>query len=339
MHEKGLMRFCPNRMGLSRLSAASVFNEWFVVMKLFRHVQPSTILHAGSVATIGNFDGVHRGHQALLALLRKKADALKLPLFVILFEPQPGEYFKRSQAPTRLYRLRDKLQALRQCGVDGVLCLKFNDQLAQMTPEAFAEQVIFTQMNVQYLLLGSDFRFGRDRRGDVLLLREWAVGRGVDVETYPEFSMNHARVSSTQIRHALYLGDLSRAESLLGRKYSLCGRVKHGQGMGRKWGVPTANLSLSRGALPLSGVFCVQVARAAGPLFNGVANMGNRPTVDGSTNVLEVHLFDLDESLYGEIIQVSFLFKLRDEIKFSSVDALILQIHADVAAATAYFND
>ena len=308
-------------------------------MKLFRHVQQDTLLQLGSVVTIGNFDGVHRGHQALLALLRKKATALNLPLFVILFEPQPGEYFKKTTAPARLYRLRDKLNALRQYGVDGVLCLKFNAQLSQMTPEDFAEQIIFTQMNVKYLLIGHDFQFGRDRRGNVALLREMATQRGVEVDIYPEFCMNPARVSSTQIRHALYLGDLNLAESLLGRKYSLCGRVKHGQGLGRKWGVPTANVSLPTGVLPLSGVFCVEVARAGKPLLNGVANMGRRPTVDGSTNVLEVHLFDFDESLYGEKIEVSFLFKLRDEIKFSSVDALIIQIRADVAAATAYFND
>ncbi|HBI22332.1 MAG TPA: bifunctional riboflavin kinase/FAD synthetase [Legionella sp.] len=307
-------------------------------MKLLRQGLQGIAPHAGSVATIGNFDGVHRGHQALLALLRKKADALNLPLLVILFEPQAGEYFKQEQAPARLYRLRDKLNALRQCGVDGVLCLKFDAQLSRLTAEAFAENIIFTQLKVQYLLLGGDFRFGCDRRGDVALLREWAAIRGVVVETYPEFCINHVRVSSTQIRHALYLGDLNLAESLLGRQYSLCGRVQHGQGMGRKWGVPTANLNLPRGALPLSGVFCVHVARVGKPLLMGVANMGNRPTVDGRKNVLEVHLFDFDESLYGEFIEISFVHKLRDEIKFSSVDDLLLQIHADVAAARVFFN-
>ncbi len=308
-------------------------------MKWLRQGLQGTVPHAGSVATIGNFDGVHRGHQALLALLREKADQLRLPLFVILFEPQPGEYFKKAEAPARLYRLREKLRALRQCGVDGVLCLKFDARLSQMTAQAFAHDIIFTQLNVQYLLLGDDFRFGRARRGDVTFLRELAAIQGVAVETCPEFCINHARVSSTQIRHALYLGDLNLAESLLGRKYSLCGRVQHGQGLGRKWGVPTANLSLKPGALPCSGVFCVQVARVGKPLLTGVANMGNRPTVDGRKNVLEVHLFDFDESLYGEMIEVIYLQKLRDEIKFSSVDALLLQIHADVAQAKVFFNN
>lgn len=307
-------------------------------MKLLRLSLQGTVPHAGSVATIGNFDGVHRGHQALLALLRKKANQLNLPLFVILFEPQPGEYFKRAKAPARLYRLREKLQALRQCGVDGVLCLRFNAQLSQMSADLFARDIIFSQLNVQYLLLGDDFRFGRARAGDVHYLRELAAARGVTVETYPEFCMNHARVSSTRIRHALYLGDLNLAESLLGRKYSLCGRVQHGQGIGRKWGVPTANLKLTPGALPCSGVFCVQVTRVGKPLLTGVANMGNRPTVDGHKNVLEVHLFDFNESLYGEMIEVSLLHKLRDETKFLSVDALIAQIHADVAAARVFFN-
>ncbi len=302
-------------------------------MKLLHRVSQITTLHAGCALTIGNFDGVHLGHQALLASLRGQASRLHLPMVVLLFEPQPGEYFKRQQAPARLYRLREKIQALRQCFVDYVYCLKFDKQLAEMLAAAFAEQYIFSRLNAKYVLLGDDFHFGRDRAGDLGLLQKLSHKHGVEIETYPDFCVENARVSSTQIRQALYLGDLNRASALLGRQYSLCGRVLRGLGMGRQWGVPTANLSLTRGTLPLSGVFFVQVRRQDNALLAGVANIGNRPTMDGSKNVLEVHLFDFDESLYGEMLQVFFLVKLRDEIKFSSVDALIAQIHADVTAA------
>ncbi len=302
-------------------------------MKLLRRVQHIRELQSGCVVTIGNFDGVHRGHQALLALLREQASRMQLPVVVLLFEPQPGEYFSREKSPPRLYRLREKLQALRQCGVDYVYCLKFDRHLASMPASEFAENIIFSRLNARYLLLGGDFRFGRDRQGDLALLRELGHQRGVVVDTYPDYCIDQERVSSTQIRHALYLGDMSRAEALLGRKYSLCGRVMHGKGLGRQWGVPTANLQVHSGTLPLSGVFCVRVKRGDQSMLAGVANIGNRPTIDGSKNVLEVHLFDVDESLYGEMLQVFFLHKLRAEIKFSSVDALIEQIHLDVAAA------
>lgn len=302
-------------------------------MKLLRRVQQIAELNAGCVATIGNFDGVHRGHQRLLTLLRERASQMQLPMVVLLFEPQPCEYFNPEQAPARLYRLREKLQALRQCGVDHVYCLKFDKKLANMAPADFAEHIIFAQLNAKFLLLGADFRFGRERSGDLAFLSELAHKKGCIVETCPDFCTDETRVSSTQIRHELYLGELDRAKALLGRQYSLCGRVMYGQGMGRKWGVPTANVSIHRDTLPLRGVFCVRVKRQGKPLLAGVANIGSRPTIDGSKNVLEVHLFDFDESLYGEMLQVFFLHKLRDEIKFISVDALIAQIHLDVAAA------
>ena len=305
-------------------------------MKLLHRVQNSTELDAGCVVTIGNFDGVHLGHQELLAHLREQASRLQLPMVVVVFEPQPGEYFNSNSAPARLYRLREKLQALGESGVDYVYCLKFDKQLVNMSPEDFAEQIIFSRLRAKYLLLGEDFRFGRDRQGDLALLQQLGQQHGSTVEICSDFCIDQTRVSSTQIRHALYLGDLARASALMGRTYSLCGRVKQGKGMGRQWGVPTANLSVHRGILPLKGVFCVQIARHGKPMLAGVANIGKRPTIDGSTNVLEVHLFDFNESLYGEMLQVFFLHKLRDEIKFSSVDALIAQIHLDVAAARTY---
>ena len=301
-------------------------------MKLLHGEEPIIECRTGCVVTIGNFDGVHRGHQALLALLRQKALQMQLPMVVLLFEPQPGEYFHRENAPTRLYRLREKLTALHQCGVDYVYCLKFNKQLANMPPEEFAQRFIFSSINAKYVLLGNDFRFGRDRRGDLSTLRELASERGVVVETCSDFCIDDARVSSTQIRQALHLGQLEQASTLLGRTYSLSGRVMHGQGLGRQLGFPTANISVHRRALPLSGVFCVTVKRQTA-MLTGVANIGTRPTVNGRQQVLEIHLFDFNESLYGERLEVFFLRKLRDEVKFSSVDALTAQIQADIMAA------
>lgn len=304
-------------------------------MKLLHSGDKIADCQTGCVATIGNFDGVHRGHQALLNRLRQMACQMNLPMVVILFEPQPGEYFSREKAPVRLYRLREKINALQQCGVDYVYCLKFNKQLANMSPEAFTESIVFSSVNAKYLLLGDDFKFGRNRTGDLALLRELGLKRDFSVETYPDYCLDTKRVSSTQIRQALQLGQLELAAELLGRPYSLSGRVMHGQGLGRQLGFPTANMSVHRRALPINGVFCVQVKRQS-TLISGVANIGTRPTINGRQLVLEIHLFDFNESLYGERLEVFFLRKLRDEMKFSSLDALTTQIQADITAAREY---
>lgn len=302
-------------------------------MKLLRQINQLKKLENNCVATIGNFDGVHRGHQSLLAKLHEQAVRLGLPMLVVLFEPQPSEFFNSETAPARLYRLREKLQALSDCGVDYVYCLRFDKKLVNLSPDFFAKEILFSQLGVKYLILGEDFRFGRDRLGDLKLLKQIGQSFNAHVEICPDFCSDGLRVSSTRIRHALYLGDLKQASAMLGRQYRMSGRVLYGQGMGRQWGVPTANLNVTSGRLPLRGVFCVQVQREDQSLLAGVANIGCRPTVDGSKNVLEVHLFDFNQSLYNEMLQVFFLCKLRDEIKFSSVDALIAQIHLDVAAA------
>ncbi|CEK11179.1 bifunctional riboflavin kinase/FAD synthetase [Legionella hackeliae] len=305
-------------------------------MKLLRGLENIPYFSQGTVATIGNFDGVHRGHQALLAKLRLQADRMQLPLVVVLFEPQPGEFFRSSQAPARLATLREKLEVLKRCNVDYVCCLKFNNKLALMEAEDFARHYFFSLLKVKYLLVGEDFRFGRQRQGDIHLIQRIAQEQMARIDVFPAVSINGDRVSSTKIREALASGKLNYASSLLGRTYSLCGRVIKGDGRGKQWGIPTANLSTQRLALPLKGVFCIQVKRK-GAWLKGVANLGSRPTVDGTKNVLEVHLFDFDESLYGEMLQVFFLHKLRDEIKFSSVDALIKQIHNDINAAKEFF--
>ncbi|WED43851.1 bifunctional riboflavin kinase/FAD synthetase [Legionella cardiaca] len=306
-------------------------------MKLLRGLENIPDFSQGTVATIGNFDGVHRGHQALLKKLRIQADKMRLPLVVLLFEPQPGEFFYRQQAPARLTSLREKIDVLKRCNVDYVCCLKFNKELALMTAQDFARHYFFSLLQIKYLLVGEDFRFGQQRKGDVHLIRE--IGKDIDclVETFPDVSLDSQRVSSTKVREALAKGDLVQASRLLGRTYSLCGRVTKGDGRGRQWGIPTANLSMHKLSLPLRGVFCVQIKRKD-VWLSGVANLGSRPTVDGTKNILEVHLFDFDENLYGEMLQVFFLHKLRDEIKFSSVDALIKQIHDDVDMAKARFR-
>ncbi|AHE66722.1 bifunctional riboflavin kinase/FAD synthetase [Legionella oakridgensis] len=308
-------------------------------MKLLRGVQNIPAFSAGTVATIGNFDGVHLGHQALLQQARAQADSMQLPLLLVLFEPQPNEYFHGSQAPARLSSLREKLHILRQFRVDFVICLKFNQTLSSMSPVEFAKRIIFSLLNVKLLLIGHDFHFGSKRAGDVKLLTEIASQQASTVQIFSDFTMSDERVSSTKIRQALHDNCLQRAAKLLGRPYSLCGRVVKGDGRGRQWNIPTANLGMHRPNLPLKGVFCVQVKRQGRPILAGVANLGCRPTIGGSKNVLEVHLLNFNESLYGELLEIFFLHKLREEVKFSSLEALLAQIHDDIAAAKRYFDE
>lgn len=306
-------------------------------MKLLRGVQHFAEFDKGVVATIGNFDGVHLGHQKLISSLRDKANSMKLPLVVVLFEPQPREYFQREAAPARLSSLREKLEMLKSCQVDYIYSIKFDNTFAKTTAADFSTQYLFKILKVRYLLVGEDFRFGMNRAGDVPLLQTLGTHFSCKVETYSDFLIENEKVSSTKIRGALQQGDLSLAAKYLGRTYSLCGRVVRGDGRGRQWGIPTANLSLHRLSLPLVGVYVVQVRRGS-RLIHGVANIGKRPTVDGTKNILEIHLLDFDDSIYGELLQVFFLHKLRDEVKFSSVDVLIAQIHNDIAAAKAFIN-
>ncbi|WP_131779448.1 bifunctional riboflavin kinase/FAD synthetase [Legionella bozemanae] len=307
-------------------------------MKLLRGIQHFSAFDKGVVATIGNFDGVHLGHQNLIRTLENKANDLKLPLVLILFEPQPREYFQQEKAPARLSSLREKLDVLRSYQIDYIYCFKFNNSLAQTSADDFARTYLFSTLNVKYLLVGEDFRFGKNREGDVSLLKKLGSEYACDISIYSNFCINENRISSTRIRTALQHGDLNTAAKYLGRPYSICGRVLHGDGRGRQWGIPTANLALHRYSLPLQGVFVVRV-RIASQMVYGVANIGRRPTVDGSKNILEVHLFDFERSIYGELMQVFFLHKLRDEVKFTSVDALIAQIYDDIAVAKEFLRN
>lgn len=306
-------------------------------MKFLYGSNSLSVLAKGVVATVGNFDGVHLGHRALLSRLKSEADERQLPLLVILFEPQPSEYFLGDKAPPRLSSLREKLTLLAECNVDYVYCLRFNASLLTMSATDFAERYFFSLLQVRYLLIGEDFRFGYNRSGDVSLLKALASNRACQVESFSDFKINGVRISSTDIRKSLERGDLKQAEHMLGRPFYMCGRVAYGAGLGRKWGIPTANLAIRRLTLPLRGVFCVQVKRANGQILSGVANVGTRPTVDGKKQVLEVHLLEFDQSVYGERLQVAFLHKLRDEVRFDSVDKLIEQIRDDIRNTCAWF--
>ena len=305
-------------------------------MKLLRGVHDFSALAAGSALTIGNFDGMHCGHQALLRALKTTAQRLNLPVMVVFFEPQPGEYFQQTTAPVRLMTRREKLQSLAQAGIDYVYCLPFNARLARMSAETFANRFIFTLFKAKYLLLGQDFRFGHARQGTADLLLKLAATYACEVAIMPDFLMGKVRVSSTLIRAALSNGEMEQARVWLGKPFALSGRVVYGAGRGREWGVPTANVQFGARRLPLHGVFCVQVECADKGCYVGVANVGYRPTLGGRALCLEVHLFDFEGSLYLERLSVLFLHRLRDEKKFATLEALIVQIQQDLQSARTY---
>ena len=295
--------------------------------------------HSGCVATIGSFDGVHLGHQAILRQLISSAREQHLPAVVIVFEPQPHEFFSGEKAPARLMRLREKLQALLAAGVDRVLCVQFNQTLRSLSAEAFVEKVLIAGLDIKHLVVGDDFRFGCDRRGDFALLQQIGAERGFTVSDTHTLMIAGERVSSTRIRQLLEAGDFAQAEQLLGKPYSISGRIAYGQQLGRKLGVPTANVHLRRYRSPLQGVFCVTVKFTDGAVHQGVANVGVRPTVSGDKKpILEVHLFNFSRSVYGAMIDVSFHQKLRDELKFSSLEQLQQQLQLDISQAQEFFK-
>ncbi len=297
--------------------------------------------HRGCVATIGNFDGVHLGHQAVLGQLAEAGARLNLPTVVITFEPQPQEYFQQHHdlAPPRLTRLREKLQALRRYSVDRVLCLSFSQRLAAMSAEAFIQQLLVAGLDVRYLVVGDDFRFGYRRQGGFKMLSQAGEQQGFQVANMHSFLLEGSRVSSTRIRQALGQGDLGSAEKLLGRPYRMSGRVARGDQLGRTLGFPTANLYLHRKVTPVLGIFAVEMFGIEGEPWSGVANVGIRPTVGGTRSLLEVHLFDFDADLYGRYVEVDFLHKFRDEVRFASLDALRQQIDLDAKAARNFFEN
>ena len=300
----------------------------------FHNLQPQ---HRGCVATIGNFDGVHLGHQAVLGQLAEAARRLSLPTVVITFEPQPQEFFGAADEAPRLTRLREKLQALRRYSVDQVVCLPFNEGMARLAADDFIQRLLVDGLGVRYLVVGDDFRFGHQRQGDFAKLKAAGERHGFQVVSMHSFQVDGERVSSTRVREALAQGAMSTAEKLLGRSYRMSGRVAHGDKRGRDLGFPTANIHLHRQATPVRGVFAVEMFGIEGEPVQGVANVGIRPTVDGTRSLLEVHLFDFDDDIYGRYVEVVFLHKLRDEVRFASLDALKQQIGLDGEAARQFF--
>lgn len=307
-------------------------------MQLVRGLHNLRPRHRGCVATIGNFDGVHRGHQAILARLRERAAELGLPSCVVIFEPQPREFFAPDSAPPRLSRLRDKLELLAAAGIDRVLCLGFNRRLRELSASEFVHAVLVEGLGVKHLEVGDDFRFGCDRAGDFAFLRQVGPLEGFGVEAASTIEVAGERVSSTRVRQALAEADFALAERLLGRPFEIGGRVLHGQKLARQLGTPTANVQLKRRRVPLAGVFVVSVV-VDGRCWPGVANIGLRPSVNGDGRPhLEAHLLDFAGDIYGRQVTVAFHHKLRDEQRFASLEALKMAIDADVAAARAFWQ-
>jgi len=292
----------------------------------------------GCVATIGNFDGVHRGHQAVIENLAVQGRRLGLPVVVVLFEPQPREYFCPERSPPRLTRCREKLFQLSALPVDGVLLLRFDRALADCPPEDFIREVLVEGLRVKHLVVGDDFHFGKDRRGNFGMLKAFGAACGFAVADTGSVRVDGERVSSTLVRAALAAGGMAEAATLLGRPYSVIGRVCHGRKLGRQLGFPTANIAMMRKKTPLQGVFAVTMTGISALPLPGVANVGIRPTVDGrSLAQLETHLFDFAGDLYGRLVEVHFHHKLRDEQRFADVQALRGQIDRDAGQARAYF--
>lgn len=304
-------------------------------MELIRGLHTIAPEHRHCVLTIGNFDGVHLGHQAVLQRVRARAEELQLPAAVMTFEPQPLEFFRPEQAPARLTTWRDKFHLLREQGMDRMLCTPFNHKFASQHAQDFIEQVLVAKLGVKLLVVGDDFRFGKDREGDFNLLQQAGEHFNFAVVDTASYRQSQQRVSSTLVREALARGDFAEAESMLGRPFSIEGRVAHGEKKGRTIGFPTANVPLKRLKSPLRGVFVVQ-ALVAGKRYHGVANIGHRPTVGGSGVQLETHLFNFNGELYGERMSVTPLHKIRDEVKFASLNELKQQIHKDVLQAQAF---
>jgi len=287
--------------------------------------------------TIGNFDGIHRGHQAMLECLVGEARKRALVSCVLTFEPHPREFFAPHSAPTRLASLREKFDLLAAHKVDRVHVQRFTASFAALEPEAFVERVLASRLKMRWLLIGEDFRFGAKRAGDLALLKSLAGRYGYEVEVMPDVARAGIRVSSSAVRAALAAGDLASAEALLGRPYGISGRVVHGRKLGRELGFATANVQLKHNRPPLSGIYAVKVHGVGTLPRAGVASLGVRPTITASgRSVLEVHLFDFSGDLYAAHVRVEFLHKIRDEEKYSDLEALKAQIARDCEAAKGF---
>lgn len=302
-------------------------------MELVRGLHNAGAQHRGCVLTIGAFDGIHRGHQEMIRVVREHAAAHRLPATVLSFEPTPREFFAKAVPPGRLTRLREKYEALREQQVDRFVCLRFDEPLRSMTAEQFIDQVLVGALGVRHVVVGRGFKFARNMSGNVDTLRAAGARGNFEVTEVPPFEVDGERVSSSLIRAALEAGDMARAAKFLGRPYRMTGKVIEGTKLGRKLGFPTANLKPLRRATPLAGVFAIRVSGCGLRDAPGVASLGTRPAVNGKELLLEAHVFDFEGDLYRQYLHVDFIARLRDEQWFASVDDLIEQMKVDAARA------
>jgi riboflavin kinase / FMN adenylyltransferase len=302
-------------------------------MELVRGLHNISRRHQGCVLTVGNYDGVHLGHQKMIGALKARATELRSAATVLVFEPSSKEFIDPEGAPPRLTRWREKFLALAAQGVDRLVTLRFDDYIRAMTPECFVDELIVAALGTRHIVVGNDFRYGCNAGGTIDSLRAAGEARGFGVEQIAPFVFDGVRVSSTAIRERLGDSDFAGAKRLLGRPYRMLGRVVHGRELGRTLGFPTANLRLMRRKSPVQGVMAVRVFGIEPEAMTAVASLGTRPTVDGTDMLLEVHVFDFAGELYGREIEVEFVAKLRDEVKFDSLEALAEQMKVDAAQA------
>lgn len=308
-------------------------------MKLIRGLHNLSSAEKGGVITIGNFDGVHLGHQALLAKVKERARALGVPSVVMTFEPQPLEFFAAERRVARLTRWREKVCLLRDAGIDQILVAQFNQKVAGLSPEQFVQHILVDGLGVREVIVGDDFQYGRARAGDIVTLKAAGEQYGFEVAALSTVLYDGERVSSTRIRQALAEADHALAAALLGRPYSMIGRVVHGDKRGRTLGFPTANIHLHRKVSPVQGIYVVRLQGIAAQPLPGVANVGTRPTIGGTRTLLEVHLFDFDQDIYGRRVTVEFCHKLRDEERYANLDLLKEQMERDAEQARHYFEE
>jgi len=302
-------------------------------MELVRGLHNVDRAARGCVLTIGAFDGIHRGHQEMIRVLRTIAAELRLPAALLSFEPTPREFFAKGTPPARLTRFREKFAALEQYGVERFVCLRFDAALRSMSADEFIGKVLVDALGARHLVVGHDFKFGRNMAGDVAMLRSAGPAAGFTVTEVPPFEIDGERVSSSLIRAALDAGDMVRAARLLGRPYRMTGKVVEGAKLGRALGFPTANLRPQRRATPLAGVFAIRVSGGGLQNAAGVASLGTRPAVNGKELLLEAHVFDFDGDLYRQVLHVDFIARLRDELAFPDLDRLVEQMQKDAARA------
>ena len=309
----------------------------FGKLTFVQNLKSLTAGSGGSAVSIGSFDGVHLGHQAVLTELIQQAKSNGLFSVAMTFEPQPREYFNELRAPARLMRLREKVEVLSSLGIDQIVCLKFNKVLRALSAQDFILRVLVEGLRVKHLIVGDDFRFGCDRSGDFSMLYEYGKANGFSVKNTDTFESQGERISSTLVRRTINEGDFPRAAELLGRPFEIKGRVMHGKKLGRKLGFPTANININRLRAPLSGVYAVLV-KTESEIFEGAANVGIRPTIgDLERPLLEVHIFNFDRDIYGSFLRVEFLHKIRDELKFNDLGRLVTRIQKDMDQIQKWF--